>query len=112
MSDKQNLEAVRRSIKELEPAIETMRQQKFLMKGVALGLFYGIIGNILVSHYYEVFKGTVIWQFEKLFWTNLISLIIVIVVILVVSWRWLVSLTKLEDSIRVFERFKQEFLTE
>ena len=112
MSDKQNLEAVRRSIKELKPAIETMRQQKFLIKGVALGLFYGIIGNILVSHYYEVFKSIVMWQFEKLFWPSLTSLIIFIVVVLVVSWRWLISLTKLEDSVKAFERFRQEFMTE
>ena len=112
MSDRENLEAIRRSIKELEPAIETMRQQKSLIRGVALGLFYGIIGNMLVSHYYEVFKGLVMWQFDKLFWTSLIVLVIAIVLIVVVSWRWLISLAKLEESIKAFERFKQKFLTE
>jgi len=112
LSDDGNLEAIKRSIKELEPAIETMRQQKFLIKGVALGLFYGIVGNMLVSHYYEVFKGLVIRQFDKLFWTNLVTLAIAIVLIVVVSWRWLVSLANLEESIKAFERFKQKFLTE
>lgn len=112
MSDTQNLQAVRKSIKELEPAIENMRQQMFLIKGVALGLFYGIIGNILASHYYEVFKGITMWQFDKLFWTNLTILVIVIVTIVVVSWRWLISLAKLEGSVKAFERFKEKFLTE
>jgi len=102
---------VKEAIKELEPAIDTMRQQMFLMKGVALGLFYGIIGNMFVSHYYEVFKAIVMWQLDKLFWTNLITLVIFIVAIVIVSWRLLILLAKLEGSLRTFERFKQEFLT-
>lgn len=100
LSVKEDIEAVRESMEKLRPGIEIMRQRTFLIRGVALGLFYGVIGNILVSHYFEVFKGIVMWQFDKLFWTNLIIFAIILVVILVVSWRWLLSLGKLEGTIK------------
>jgi hypothetical protein len=99
----------REVIEELRPKAESLHQEKFLLRGVALGLFYGIIGNMLVSHYYEVFRGIVIWQFDTLFWTNLVVFISILVAIILVSWRWLLSMAKIEGFIEAFERLKKQY---
>ena len=96
MSNSQRLELLRHLKDKEIHLIEIFRERIFWIKGIALGLFYGIIGNILASHYIEVFKSIVMWQIDKLFWTNLIVLVITLAVILVVSWRWFISLAKLK----------------
>ena len=103
MSDSQRLELIRYLKKEKIHLIEFFRERIFWIKGIALGLFYGIIGNILASHYIEVFRSIVTWQIDKLFWTNLIVLVITLAVILVVSWRWFVSLAKLKGYVKKSE---------
>jgi hypothetical protein len=40
--------------------------------GVALGLIYGIIGNLVVQHYYGVFEGLETGVINNLFWANVV----------------------------------------
>ena len=103
MSDSQRLELLRYLKNKEIQVIEILRQRISWIRGIALGLFYGIIGNILASHYIEVFQSIVIWQIDKLFWTNLIVLAIITTVILIVSWKWFISLAKLEDFVKSSE---------
>lgn len=103
MSDSQRLELLRYLMDKEIHLSEILRKRIFWIEGIALGLFYGIIGNILVSHYIEVFKSITMWRIDKLFWTNLIVFAITLAVILVVSWRWIISLVKLKGSVKKSE---------
>jgi hypothetical protein len=96
MSASQRLELVRNLKKEETHLIEFLHERIFWIKGIAFGLFYGIIGNIFVSYFIEVLGSIVMWQIDKLFWTNLIALAITLAVILFASWRWFISLAKLK----------------
>lgn len=98
---------IREIMKEMEPYVEALRSKSWMIKGIALGLFYGIIGNMLVSHYYQIFQGIVIWQLDTMFWTNLAVFVIILVVIVIVSWRWLISMAKIQGALEAFERVKE-----
>jgi len=89
--------------------IEKAHQKKAFWRGIALGLFYGIIGNMLVSHYYGLFTGLVEWKIDTLFWTNLITFLIVLGAILIVSWKWLRSMAKIDDFLRFVEETKKKY---
>lgn len=41
-----------------------------LFRGIALGLVYGIIGNLFVQHWYPLFERVVLGNFDILFWSN------------------------------------------
>jgi hypothetical protein len=77
---------------------EFLEQRKHLIEGVALGLFFGIIGNIAVSHYYGLFERLVNGRFDNLLWLNLFSLVVVLVVVLVASWQWYKRLKIIEED--------------
>lgn len=55
---------------------ESVNQRMQFTEGVALGLLYGIIGNLVVSHYYEVFEGITLARYDSLFWSNLTAFLI------------------------------------
>lgn len=48
-----------------------LEQKVDFVRGIALGLFYGIVGNLLVSYFHGLFQGLVAWQFDVLFWGGL-----------------------------------------
>ena len=92
MSDDPPLEL----INVLSSWIEKAKQRQEFIKGIAFGLFYGIIGNMAASHYYGLFEGLTKATFDNLFLANLISLSVALAVILLVSRRWFKSLAKLD----------------
>jgi hypothetical protein len=74
-----------------------------------LGLFYGIIGNMLVSHYYGVFTGLVAWNFDKGFFANLASFIIILCAVLIVSWKVYQSMTNIDSFLGFVEETKKKY---
>jgi hypothetical protein len=77
------------AIEKILPLADKMRQDRMFFQGIALGLFYGIFGNIFVSHYYRIFEGLVLGQIDNLFWMNVVALIIVMIVMSMVSLRYI-----------------------
>jgi len=100
---------MRKILKEMEPYIEATRSQMSMMKGVVLGLFYGIVGNLVVTHYYQILRGAVMSEFDTMFWTNLAILVPMSSIIAIVSWKWHISMVKMERAMELLERTKQEF---
>ena len=37
--------------------LDAIQQRADFLKGVAIGLFFGIVGNMFVQHWYPVFEG-------------------------------------------------------
>lgn len=68
--------------------LQSFQQRIYLIQGIALGLFYGIVGNLLVSHYYGVFEGLIKVEYNGMFWANLIVLVIGLALIIVLTIRW------------------------
>lgn len=68
--------------------LQSYQQRIYFVQGIGLGLFYGIIGNLLVSHYYGVFEGLVKAEYNGMFWANLIVLVVGLAVIIVLTIRW------------------------
>lgn len=89
--------------------VDKAKQKKAFWKGLALGLFYGIIGNMLVSHYYGVFNGLIVGQFDTMFWANTIVFSIILAAILIVSLVWIRSMTKLDDFLKFVEETKKKY---
>jgi len=100
---------MRKILTEMEPYIEATRSQMSMMKGVVLGLFYGVVGNVAVTHYYQILRGAVMSEFDTMFWTNLVILVVMSSIIVIVSWKWHSSMTKMERAMELLERTKQEF---
>ena len=100
---------MRKILKEMEPYIEATRSQMSMMKGVVLGLFYGVVGNVAVTHYYQILRGAVMSEFDTLFWTNLVILVAMSPIIVIVSWKWHISMARMERAVELLERTKQEF---
>ena len=100
---------MRKILKEMEPYIEATRSQMSMMKGVVLGLFYGIVGNLVVTHYYQILRGAEMSEFDTMFWTNLAILVPMSSIIAIVSWKWHISMAKMERAMELLERTKQEF---
>jgi len=78
---------MRKILKEMEPYIEATRSQMSMMKGVVLGLFYGIIGNAIVTYSYHLLWGTVTSGFDTMFWTSLVIFVAMSSIIAIVSWK-------------------------
>ena len=67
----------------LELTRESRRRIDFV-GGVALGLLCGILGNLVIQHWYPVFEGLVLVNSDKVFWSNLIVFVPGFVIILYV----------------------------
>lgn len=83
------------SVSRLSNSIE---QHQYFVQGIALGLFYGIIGNIVISHYYGVFEGLELSKFDTLFWSNLLVFVVGLAFILAISGIWYSKLKRLKSS--------------
>ena len=75
-----------------------VQQRRDFVLGLVLGLFYGIIGNVVISHYYGLFESLTVGKYDALFWANLIFLVLSFVIIIFVSKRWYNQLEKLETA--------------
>ena len=92
----------------MEP--EATRSQISMMKGVVLGLFYGIVGNLVVIHYCQILRGAAMSEFHTMFWTNLVILVVTSSILVLVSLRLHSATARMERGLELLERTRQEFL--
>jgi hypothetical protein len=88
---------------------ERFQQRIDFARGIALGLFYGIVGNIFVSHYYQVFEGLILEKSDLLFWSNLTVFIISLLAILLVSGAFYCEMKKMGKARKEFAEMLKEF---
>lgn len=86
-----------RAIETMNVFIREIERRKEFLSGIFIGLFYGIVGNIAVSHYYKVLEGLVIGKMDNLFWVNLTVLIVTSMVIIVLSFELYTKLRALKS---------------
>ncbi len=114
---KEFIEEAKRQIGELtregekiaSSVMQTLQQRIDFLRGIALGLFYGIVGNILVSHYYTVFEGLTLWKIDVLFWSNLMVMIVALVLIIFTSAIFYRRMRKYETGRRELSEVLDEF---
>lgn len=83
--DKEFLEAFEEFEKEYLERAETHRKKIDFTTGIALGLLYGIIGNLFVQFFYPVVEGIILQKFDVLFWSNLVISVIALSVIILAT---------------------------
>jgi H+/Cl- antiporter ClcA len=87
--DKEFLEDFEEFEKEYLERAETHRRKIDFTKGIALGLLYGIIGNLFVQFFYSVVEGIILQKFDVLFWSNLVisAIALSIIILATLSFR-------------------------
>lgn len=90
------LKVTEKKILSLIPKLEQVIVSQEFIRGVTIGLFYGIVGNIIVLHYYKAFERLLIGEFDTLLWANIIVFVVAFASILVLSIRWHKKLGKLD----------------
>lgn len=78
--------------------IEQFQERLYFLEGIAFGLFYGIIGNILSTHYYQLFEGLILWKFDLLYWPNLTVFMVTLALVILVSLIFYFRLKKLKTK--------------
>jgi nitrate/nitrite transporter NarK len=76
------------------------RRRIDLSKGVALGLLYGIIGNLFVQFFFPVVESLVIGEYDMLFLSNVIISVVALAVILYATIKFRSQLTEYENEER------------
>lgn len=71
-----------------------------LVRGVALGLLYGIIGNLFVQHWYPIFEGLALGKYEAVFWADVIVAPIVLAVIIYTTYSYSRQLIESERKMK------------
>lgn len=68
-----------------ERRVEDQKRQIDLVKGVSLGLLYGIIGNFAVQHWFPVFEGLMLKNYDIWFYGNAIIFLVALCIIIYTS---------------------------
>ena len=79
---------------------EEHRRRVDLVRGVALGLLYGIIGNLFVQFFFPVVESLVIGGYGTLFFSNVIISVVALVIILYATIEFRGQLTEYENEER------------
>lgn len=101
-TEKPTSESVLESIRQIPHRLTNLEGQIGSIKGIALGLFYGIVGNMFVSHFYGLLEGALNGNYGFFFLLNLLvslSTFILIVSVSVISYCNLQTLTKEKDAL-------------
>ena len=73
-------------------------------KGIALGLIYGIIGNLFVQCFYPVVEGIIVMKYDSLFYSNLAVSTISLVIIIFTTLQFWKQLKEHEKQKESFEK--------
>jgi len=80
---------------------EITRRRIDLARGVALGLLYGIIGNLFVQFFYPVTEALALGEYPKSFWKNVIVSVASLVIILYVTIKFRSQLKEDERKMKL-----------
>ena len=84
----ESLKLAEKTILSLIPKLEQVLLSQEFIRGVTIGLVYGIVGNMIVLHYHKAFERLMLGEFDALLWANLIVFIVAFTLILVISIKW------------------------
>jgi uncharacterized membrane protein len=88
---------------------ETSRRRIDLVRGVALGLIYGIIGNFFVQFFYPVVEALSLQEYPKSFWGNVIISTFSLAIILYTTIKFRSQLKEDERKMKLaIESIKRE----
>ena len=65
--------------------LDFIGQRIDFLKGLLVGLFFGIAGNMFVQHWYQVFEGLILGKFDTIFFSNVTVFIVGLVVICIIT---------------------------
>lgn len=75
------------------------RQRRIdLIRGVALGLLYGIIGNLFVQFFFPVVESLIIGEYDTLFFSNVVISIIALLIVIYTTVKFRSQLTQYENE--------------
>ena len=92
----ESLKLTEKKILSLIPKLEQVLLSQEFIRGVTIGLVYGIVGNMIVLHYHKAFERLMLGEFDALLWANLIVFIVAFTSIFVISIKWRGKWKKLE----------------
>jgi len=78
--------------------LNDVSQRMQFIEGIGLGLLYGIIGNIVVSHYYGLYERHVLGVYDSLFWSNLYAFLLGFAIVVVVTIFFIRRLARLRKA--------------
>ena len=81
----------------LERAEEHRRRIDFI-RGVALGLLYGIIGNLFVQFFFPVVESLIVGEYDTLFFSNVVISVVALAIILYATVKFRGQLTEYENQ--------------
>ena len=68
-----------------------------ILKSLLVGLFLGVGGNLVVSHWSDVFQGLMTKNFDDLFWGSTIVFTVGLIALLLVSYSYYKSMQEYEQ---------------
>jgi len=80
---------------------EITRRRIDLVRGVALGLLYGILGNFFVQFFYSVSEALALGEYPKSFWNNVIVSVASLAIILHVTKKFSSQLKEEERKMKL-----------
>ena len=89
-----------------------MKERKQFIRGLALGLMYGIIGNVVASHYYRLFEGLSRGLYDNLFYSNLVMLLVSLFIIGVLTKIWYGELRKIDTRFEILREKLRKYSPE
>ena len=93
----EKLKLAEKTILSLLPKLQQIIIRQEFIRGVAIGLFYGIVGNIIVQHYHKAFERFMLGELNTLLWANLIVFVLAFATIVIATMKWRVKFEKLEE---------------
>jgi H+/Cl- antiporter ClcA len=105
MSERQSKEEIELELKVLKnlkdeslQVVAERRRHIDLIRGVALGLLYGIIGNLFVQFFFPVIESLELQKYDATFVPNVVICGFAIFVILATTWQFRKELTDYEEG--------------
>ena len=105
MTTKEEIETELRVLESLKneafQVVEERRRRIDLIRGVALGLLYGVLGNLFVVFFFPIDQSLLLSKYDATFVPNIIICVGAFVAIVVTTWQFYNQLTGYEAGERM-----------
>lgn len=91
---------------------EISKQQVDFTRGILYGLFFGILGNMLVQFGYQVYEQGILGNYNGIFWLNIIVFLFSLVFIAVVTRRLKKQIGNLSKSEEMYSKIGKVAIAE
>ena len=87
--------------------LESYQERTEFIRGIVLGLIYGIIGNFFVQHWYPIFEGLILGKFDALFWPNVVVCVFSLFIVFLATTMFYREMKKVEARKRGMSQILQ-----